>query len=401
MEHRLHDLTPDEPIRLLTSRAMAAHLGRRAFLGGALLSAGGGLLAACGGSSSGGVSTSASATSTIGTGPVEGNLNIYTWSEYSNPDDLKSFTTDKGPKIKLDSYASNEEMIAKLVAAKGTSGYDIVVPTGEFIPQMAANGLLQELNHAALPNMANVDPQFLDQPWDKGNKYSVVKDWGTTGFVYDKTKIKRELTNWADFLDAAQNEASGRTAVLDAPGDITGIFFWANDIDWNTTKKDDLDAAEDYLVKKLAPHIKAFDSYPSTAMAQGEYTLAQAWNGDARQGILNSKDPSIWQWVLGAPKTELWMDTWAIPVGAKNVNAAYAWINYVLDPKISLSELTYIGYNTGLKDIEATAKSQDVELPDLIFFDSAQVSTMVPGEVTEAQQRIVDIWNKLKATAGK
>jgi len=89
----------------------------------------------------------------------EKKLNIYNWAEYDSPDTLKAFTAAKGQKLEVSNYASNEEMIAKLVASKGTGGYDIVVPTGSFIPQMAENGLLEKLNHAALPNLANVDPQ--------------------------------------------------------------------------------------------------------------------------------------------------------------------------------------------------------------------------------------------------
>jgi len=391
-----------DPVRILAPPGMSRRIGRRSFLSGATLAVfGGGLLSACGGGGSSATTTPSAAGTPTPLGSPEANLHIYTWSEYDDPNVLKAFTTSTGPKIQLDSYDSNEEMIAKLVAAKGTSGYDMIVPTGVYIPQMAANGLLEPLNHDWLPNIANVDPVFLNQPWDPGNKYTVCKDWGTTGYVYDKTKITRPLASWADFLDAAQKEASGQTSVLDDPGDLTGIYYWANGIDWNTTNEADLTACEDWMVKNLAPHIKAFDSYPSTAMTQGSYVLAQAWNGDARQGILESKDPSIWQWVLPTPKTEIWMDNWAIPVGAKNINAAYAFIDYVLDPKVSLKELEFHGYNTGVKDIEATAKSQGVDLPAMIFFTPEEEARFVAGAITSAEQRNVDTWNKVKAAAGK
>jgi spermidine/putrescine transport system substrate-binding protein len=390
-----------EPLRILASPGVSRRIGRRSFLSGATMAAlGGGLLTACGGGGSSST-TSPAATSAQPLGPPEAKLNIYTWSEYDDPDVLKQFTTSKGPKLQVDAYDSNEEMIAKLVAAKGTSGYDIIVPTGVYIPQMAVNKLVQPLNHDWLPNMANIDAPFINQPWDPGNKYTVCKDWGTTGFAYDKTKIKRQLTSWTDFLDVIQQEASGQVSVLDDPGELTGVYFWANGIDWNTTNKADLDACEDYLVKNIAPHVKAFDSYPGSTMPQGSYWLAHEWNGDARQGILGSKDPSIWQWVLPTPKTEIWMDTWAIPVGATHVNAAYAFINYILDPKVSLKELEFHGYNTGVKDIEPTARAGGVERSDMIFFTPEQEAMFTPGEINDAQQRHVDIWNKMKAAAGK
>ncbi|MDI2097858.1 extracellular solute-binding protein [Ruicaihuangia caeni] len=387
------------PIRILASASAAPiirrELNRRNFL--ALAGALGvtGALAAC--SPGGGETPSTEATG----GPLEKELSIYTWGDYDNPDVLSAFTDELGPRITLDSFNSNEELISKLVAAKGTSGYDIVVPTGVFIPQMIENGLLQKLNRDLIPNLEHMDADYLGRAWDPNNDYSICKAWGTTGFVYDKTKITRELKTWNDFIDAAQNEASGSTSVLDDPAELTGLYFWANGIDWNTTDQGDLDAAEDFLVNTLAPHVSAFDSYPGgAAIPQGTHALMQVWNGDARIGILESPDPDRWQWVLGAPATEIWMDNWAIAAGAPNPEAAHAFIDYVLTPENQLLQVDYIGYHTGAKGIESAAEDAGLPMLDLVFFSSEQVATMHEGEVTEAQQRIVEIWNKMKAAAG-
>jgi spermidine/putrescine transport system substrate-binding protein len=372
-----------DSLRILASTQAARSLSRRSFLGGSLAVVGGAaLLAACGGKS-------------------KQKLNIYTWGDYDDPDVIKNFSKQFGTKVTMDSFNSNEEMIAKLTAAKGTSGYDIIVPTGVFIPQLAANGLVEKLDHGKLPNLSNVDPQFLDQEWDKGNVYSVPKAWGTTGYVYDKTKITREMSTWQDFIDVAMGEASGNVSVLDDPSDVLGIYFWAKGIDWNTTDKADLDAAEDFLVNQFAKHIKAFESYPGAeAIPQGQHALMQVWNGDARLGIMESGDPDKWVWVLGGPKTELWMDNWAIPKGAPNSAAAHDFINHVLDPDISLQELAYIGYHTGVKDIEDAARAEGLESLELVFFTPEQLDTMTIGLLNDSQERRVDIWNKMKAKAG-
>ena len=95
----------------------------------------------------------------------------------------------------------------------------------------------------------------------------------------------------------------------------------------------DLDACEDYIVNTLAPHIKAYDSYPGIALTEGKYALSHAWNGDARQGLLSTDDPDRYVWGLGAPVTELWMDNWCIVKGAQDPNAAHAWINFICDPR--------------------------------------------------------------------
>ncbi len=391
-------MTAETPIRILAdataSRIIGRQLTRRGFISATVAAGAVGALAACTPTSTGG-STSASG------GPVESKLSIYTWGEYDAPEVMDAFTTELGPAIIIDSFSSNEELISKLVAAKGTSGYDIVVPTGTFIPAMVEEGLLTKLNRDLIPNIEHMDPAFLGRDWDPNNEYSICKAWGTTGFVYDKTVITRELTTWNDFLDAAQNEASGKTSVLDDPGDITGIYFWANGIDWDTTDPDHLDAAEEYLVNTLAPHLAAFDSYPGgQAIPQATLALMQAWNGDARIGILEGGEPERWQWVLGAPDTEIWMDNWAIAAGAPHPEAAHAFINYVLTPENSLAELDYIGYHTGGTGIEAAANDAGFEMLDLVFFTPEQVATMNTGKVTEAQGRLVDIWNKMKAAAG-
>jgi spermidine/putrescine transport system substrate-binding protein len=387
-----------EGVKVLASRAAAQRMTRRHFLAGSAVAmfSSSVLLAACGNTETGGdTGPSASAG-----GEIEDQLNFFHWAEYDDPEVFKDFTKEFGAATKIDIYASNEEAIAKLVAAQGTSGYDIVVPTGVFIPQMVQNGLLDELNLDLIPNFENVEEIYRNQPWDPNNKHSVPKDWGSTGWIYDKTKVKSDIKTWGDFGDVAMGEASGATSVLDAPGDITAIYFWANGIDWATTEDKYLDQAEDYVVNKLAPHIKAYDSYPGIALTEGKYALSQAWNGDARQGLLSTDEPDRYVWGLGAPMTELWMDNWCIVKGAQHPNAAHAWINYILDPKVSLKDLAYHGYNTAITGVEEEARAAGFKYLDLVFFDDEQVKTMDPGAVNEAQGRLVEIWNKAKAASG-
>ncbi|MEJ1088500.1 spermidine/putrescine ABC transporter substrate-binding protein [Microbacterium sp. Mu-80] len=386
-------------IRILADSTVAPlvrrQLTRRGFIGAVAALGAAGILTAC---SPGGSTTPAPGATG---GEIEGDLSIYSWGEYDAPEVVEAFTNEFGAKVTMDTFASNEEMIAKLVAAKGTSGYDLVVPTGVFIPQMIENGLLAKLNLDLIPNIEHMDPAFLGRAWDPNNEYSICKAWGTTGFVYDKTVITRELKTWNDFIDAAQNEASGQTSVLDDPAPLGGIYYWANGIDWNTTDPADLDACENFLVNELAPHIAAFDSYPGgAAIPQASHVLMQVWNGDARIGIQESPDPDRWQWVLGAPDTELWMDNWALAVGAPHPEAAHAFLNFILTPENQLAQVDYIGYDTGAAGIREAAEEAGLEMLDMVFFEPEQVETMHEGKVTEAQARIVEMWNKTKAAAG-
>lgn len=404
-----------EEIRILASRAsaqrLANSLSRRRFLGLGAAAGAAAVLAACGSSKKASTSTSAGGTTTAAPGGATTAVtetivptgkgkpfNLYTWAEYDDPDLMGAY----GP-IKIDIYASNEEAIQKLATAGTKSGYDMLVPTGVYIPQLVQKGLLEELDLSKVTNFKNLDPNYTNQPWDPGNKHSVCKDWGSTGWIYDKTAVKTPINSWSDFIKAAQTDASGQTSVLDAPQDLCGIYFWANGISWTTEKKADLDACEAFIVDQLAKHIKAFDSYPGINLTQGNYTLSQVWNGDARQGLVKlaqaGKDPSQYVWGLGKPDTELWMDNWTILKGAKNLDAAYAFMNFILEPANSVKDLQFHGYNTGILGVKDLVP-KDLKYPEIIFFDDAQVKGMHAGAVNTAQDRLVAIYNNAKAKAG-
>ncbi|MDP9302621.1 MAG: spermidine/putrescine ABC transporter substrate-binding protein [Actinomycetota bacterium] len=393
---------PDEGLKILASSSSAQRISRRAFMSGSVVAAfsGGFLLSACSkGSSTTNAATGAGGSSGATTPVLEDNLNFYHWATYDDPKIFKRFTQELGPATQLDYYSSNEELITKLVAAAGSSGYDIVVPTGPYIPQMVANNLLQELDLSKIPNFKNLETVFTNQPWDPGNKHSVCKDWGTVGWIVDKSQISRPINTWSDFIDVAMNEASGNVSLLDAQNEVYGVYFWANGIDWTTTSTADLDAYEAWALE-FAPHVKAFDSYPGYSFAEGNYALSHAWNGDARQGFNSFEDPSRYAWGLGAPNTELWMDNWTIVQGAPHPEAAYAFINFILDPGNSLQDMAYHGYNTGITGVKEAAEAAGLPFLDMIFLTDAQLATMHAQEINSAFDREVEIFLKMKAAAG-
>ncbi len=387
-------MAPRPDIRALIPAASGARITRRALLSGFVVAGAGLALTAC-------TRETAFAASVQPDGKIESQLNVYSWGDYDDPGNLSAFGKT-GVTVQLDSYGSNEEMIAKLGATRGTSGYDVIVPTGQYIPMMAANGLLQKLDHSQLPNLSNLEAAYLDQSWDRGNTYSVCKDWGTTGFAYDTNVIKRSLTSWADFLDAAQKEASKNVAVLEDPWEVTSMYFAANGIDPNTEKKADLDAAEKFMVESIAPHIKAFNSTAVTSgIPQGTFALIQAFNGDARQGMLaTDKIPKNWKFVYPTPTANLWMDTWAIAKGVQHPDAAYAFINYMLEPDVSFREVDYIGYSTGVKGLKEKATAENFALPDLVFPGADVIARLTPAELNSSAERLVSIVNKMMAKAG-
>jgi spermidine/putrescine transport system substrate-binding protein len=406
----------DRPMRVLMSADTARHLGveltRRRLLGVAGSAALAAFLAACGGDddddagstpsadTGGTASGSATASSPAGGSGGDSGANsfkLFTWAEYDDPDLLASFGN-----IEITIFNSNEEAIQKLVTAGGNGGYDMICPTGVYIPQLAGEGLLTELDKGRITNFANLDPSVANQAWDQGNVYSVCKNWGTTGWIYDKTVVEREITSWADFIDVAMNEASGATSILDTAPNLTGMYFWANGVDWNTTDPAELSACEEFLVNEFASHIKAFDSYPGINLTQGNYALSMVWNGDARQGLLSVAEaggnPDDYVWGIGSPETELWMDNWCILVDAENLDACYNFINFILDPANSAIDIAYHGYNTGVIG-SREALPADTPYLDMVYFDEAQVANMRAGSL-DNQDAVVEIYNKVKAAAG-
>ena len=413
------DHTPPQ-LRMLAPDSFREKLSRRAIFKMGTAAAGLAIVvAACGGDDNSSPSTDGGPDTTDGDSPLAsgdwsrvinaatGTLAMYTWGDYNDPLIVGAQAEDAiGISMKVDYFNSNEDLITKLSTSGGNSGFDIVVPTGPYIPQMIEKGLIQKFDKTLIPNMVNVDKAYLAQEWDPSNDYSVCKNWGTTGFMWDSSVITKDLVTWQDFFDACMNEARGMCSVLDTGPNLRGAWCWANDKDWNGTDVADLDACENFLVEELAQHIKKFDSYPSTALAEGAYTLSMAWNGDARQAyyriIEAGGDPSVWKWALGTPTTELWMDNYCIAAGAPNAEAAHAWINWECIPEISIQDLQYHGYHTGMRDMALLISeiAPDLDRGEMIFFDEAQVAMMTTQEITTAIDRQVEMLNKMKAKAG-
>ncbi len=388
-----------EHLRILTppsTGTFGSPLSRRHFLG---LAAAAGLLAACGDGGATGASSvqGPSAAASKAAAELESELNIYNWAQYTEPDNIAAFSKANDVKVTQDIYDSNEGLIAKLSLAGGTSGYDLVIPSGVFIPQMVSKNLLKPLDLSKIPRLSNIDKAYLDQPWDKGNKYSVCKDFGTTGIVYNPAIVTTAPKSWSDVLTMIQSDAlSGKVSILDDPLEVTAIWFWANDIDPNTATDADFTACQDFMTSKIAPSVKKFDAYPSEAIVAGNYALSHAYNGDARSAIL--EDDTL-KWVAPTPHTNLWMDNYTIPSGAKHPEAAHAFINYMLTPDVSAREVSYHGYNTGIDETKKIL-GEKLKQPQIIYPDEGEVDRFVPVVVNENQPKSVRVLDAMKAKAG-
>lgn len=309
------------------------HITRRHFLQGSLAAGGAAFLAACG------------VRPTAPTTQLEGELNLYNWSDYIHPDLIPEFNAQFGGSIVQDFYASNEDLLAKLQA--GAPGYDVVVPTGYMVQILANEGFLLELDHSRLPNISHMDPVFMDQPWDPGNRYSVPKDWGTTGFGYRNDVITGQPESWADFWALAQ-EHSSRVSVLDVNVDVVGAALKLFGYSWNSVDPGELEQAKQKLLE-LKPHVSTITSVYKDLIKTQETVLSMGWNGDFL--ALAFEDPPVpVTYVVPREGTELWMDNWCILKSAPHPNAAFAFLNYMMDPQVCAREIEYTYYAQANKD---------------------------------------------------
>ncbi|HLN64414.1 MAG TPA: spermidine/putrescine ABC transporter substrate-binding protein [Symbiobacteriaceae bacterium] len=269
-------------------------------------------------------------------------LNLFSWAEYFPEEVLKGFETEYGVKINYDTYANNEEMASKLQAGGGQ--YDLAVPSTYMVESLAKQGLLQEIDQKLLPNMKNLDPQFLNLPHDKGNKFSVPYMWGTMSVAYNSKYVTKAPEKWADLLDPAYKN---KIVAVDDGREIFGIGLQALGYSRNETDPKKLKEAQEWL-KKLMPNIKAWDSdNPKAMLISEEAWIGLVWNGEAALAMAENKDI---KYMIPKDGGSIWLDNMVVPKGAKNAYTAHVFMNYIMRPEVAAKVGT--GYPYGLPNLK-------------------------------------------------
>ena len=293
-------------------------------------------------------------------------LALATWPNYHSQENFDAFAKATGARVQMNVFGSNEEMLAKLQA--GGSGWDVFVPTNYTISTYVKLGLIEPLDLARIPNF---DPKafqerFMAQGTVDGKVYAVPKNWGTTGIVYDASKVKGNPDSWKQFWDLTLTSASGRTIVHDYQLTAIGNALKYYGYSFNSLDPKELAEAEKLLIQ-AKPHLFAINSDIQPSLRNGDAWMAMAWTGDASQ--LHRDNPDM-TFVLGKEGGEIWSDFFAIPKGAEHKDAAYAFINYLLDPQHNKLEVLAHGYPSGDKRVDALL-SQSM-LDDPIMYPAAE-----------------------------
>ncbi len=333
-------------------------------------------------------------------------VKIYNWSDYIDPQVLDDFTAKTGISVVYDLFDSNEVLETKLLA--GSTGYDLVVPTGFFIGRQIEAGIFQPLDRSKIPNWRNLDPDLMSKAakYDPGNQHALIYLWGTTGLAYNVGKVKERLPNaptdsWALLFDPenAKHLADCGIMALDAPVEVmaSALRYLGEDPD---SKDPTVLAKGAALLDKVRPYIRKFHSSEYiNALANGDICLALGWSGDA--GIAKSRAEEANNGVdiaYTVPKEGalLWFDLLAMPADAPNPDNAYAFLDYLLQPEVMAKISNFVTYPNAVPASSAFIDEAVKGNPSLFPTPEvrANLFTVTPFD-QKAQRNLTRLWTTL------
>ncbi len=274
-----------------------------------------------------------------GSGSGSKKLNFYTWDTYIGENTLDDFARATGIRVQTSYFATNDELFAKLKAGK--PGYDVIVPTNEFVTRMREAGILQPLDLSAIPNLKNIPPEFLGQHYDEAPKHSIPYTWLVLGIGYRKSRVNGVPDSWKWLFDS--DLYKGRVALNSEAPDLLRLGAKYMGRSLNGVDAATLKAVEEMLIRQK-PNIKAFhEDNGQDLLLAGDVDLVLEPNGDIAQIAMEDDDIGF---VVPREGSLLNADTLAIPKGAPRSEQAHMFINYLLDPQVGKHIIETILYPT-------------------------------------------------------
>ncbi len=337
-----------------------------------------------------------------------GSLNVYNWSDYIGETTIEDFQTETGINVVYDLYASAEEMQAKMLA--GSTGYDLVIHSGLALPQAIKAAIYQKIDKTRLTNYGNLDPAILKimEGFDPGSQYGIPYMWGTVGFTFNMDMVTKRLpgVDLSDMSVIFKPENAAKLAdcgisLLDSPTDIGYMVMSWLGIDPAKAGPDDY-AKMVAAFKPIRKYLTTFDnSNYLTALPNKELCVANTWSGDYGVAKARAKDAGVTldlQYFVPKSGAPAWIDLWCLPSDAKNVDSAYAFLDYMLRPEVvaKCSDLT--GYANANK--AATALVDPAIAADPAIYPDAETLKRMytPAPMSEEQERDLNrAWADIKA----
>lgn len=265
-------------------------------------------------------------------------LYVYNWGDYIDEDILGEFEKETGIKIVYDTFATNEDMYVKIKSGGGS--YDVIFPSDYMLTRMKEEGMLEKIDLSLIPNHKNIEPRFMNADYDPNNEYSLPYMWGTMGILYNTTMVEGEVDSWEILWDPTYRK---NILMLDSQRDSIGAALLLLGYDLNTLDPDEL-AKAGQLLKEQKPLVLAYVvDEGKDKMIAGEAALALVWSGEATYA--REENPDL-EYAIPREGTNIWYDTMAIPKGAKNVDAAHKFMDFLNRPDIAFRNADYTGYAT-------------------------------------------------------
>ena len=338
-----------------------------------------------------------------------GELKIYNWSDYIAEDTISNFEAETGIIVTYDMYDSNEVLEAKMLA--GSSGYDLVVPTADFLARGREAGAYQDMDLSRIQNASNQDPEIQAQA-DRmvgSNSAGLVYMWGSTGIAYNEDMVAERLgddaptDSWSLILDpanAAKLEDCG-IAILDAPTDVLPNVMTYLGHPGTSMEKSHFEAAGDAL-SAIRPYLRYINSSQSiNDIANGDICAAIMWSGDAFQAAYRAEEAEnghVIDYYIPNEGTNLWFDVMAIPADAKNVDNAYKFVDYMMRADVAAANVNYVWYASGNEAARPDIDPEILSHPGIYPTDKAKEKLFVTPVYDAQTDRIVTrVWNRFSA----
>jgi spermidine/putrescine transport system substrate-binding protein len=288
----------------------------------------------------------------LGSGPAraDGQLNVYNWGEYINPEVLKKFEEETGTKVKLDTYASNEEMLAKVQA--GATGYDIVFPSVHMQDIMAKLDLLQETDINTYAGFKNIDPQFLRAKSDPQGKYCLPYAWGTVGLMYNRKVLGKDITGWRDLIETVKAK-NLKFTLLDDMREVIGLGLILNGKSVNSTDPEELQQAAQTIID-LKPYVAAF-TYESRPMVRAGDVAAAHYFVGANIDVF--EDPKNLGYIIPEEGATMYQEDICVLKSAPNKDNAIKFLQFYTRPEIAA--LNVAQQTNGTPNVPARALTPD------------------------------------------
>ena len=339
--------------------------------------------------------------------PEEKVLFVYNWSDYIGENTIAEFEAKTGIKVTYDVFDSNEVLETKLLAGK--TGYDVVVPSANFLERQIKAGVFLKLDKSKLPNLVNMDPAVMQRvaAHDPGNEYAINYLWGTTGVGYNPDLVKKALgtdtlDSWSAVFDPAIAKKLSKCGIsmLDAPSEVMDSALIYLGRDPNSEKAEDLAAAEELLMK-VRPYVRYFHSSQYiNDLATGEICVSLGWSGDALQAKARGSEaetPVNVAYYIPKEGAIMWFDMLAIPADAPHPNNAHAFLNFIMEPQQAAGISNYVAYANG--NSASLPMVDDSVKNDSSVYPTEEVMKKLHSHLAESQEFSRDLnraWTRVR-----